>query len=34
MIDFIKTRDVKDPIRNVKENAGIDFFIPEKTVNL
>lgn len=34
MIDFIKTRDVKDPIRNVKENAGIDFFIPEKTEEL
>lgn len=30
MIEFIKTRNVKNPIRNVKENAGIDFFIPEK----
>ena len=31
MIEFLKTRDVKDPIRNVDENAGIDFFIPEKS---
>lgn len=30
-MQFIKTRDVKDPIRNPKENAGIDFFIPEAT---
>lgn len=29
MIQFIKTRDVKDPVRNVAENAGIDFYIPE-----
>lgn len=31
MIQFIKTRQVKNPIRNVAENAGIDFFIPENT---
>lgn len=31
MIQFIKTRDVKSPIRNEKENAGIDLFIPENT---
>lgn len=30
MIEFIKTRNVKNPIRNEVENAGIDFFIPEK----
>ena len=30
MLEFIKVREVKDPIRNVEENAGIDFFIPEK----
>lgn len=30
MIEFIKTRNVKDPVRNAKENAGIDFYIPEK----
>ena len=29
MIQFIKTRDVKSPLRNVAENAGIDFYIPE-----
>lgn len=29
MIQFIKTRDVKSPIRNAEENAGIDFYIPE-----
>ena len=28
-MQFIKTRDVKDPIRNPAENAGIDLFIPE-----
>ena len=28
-MQFIKTRDVKDPVRNPEENAGIDFFIPE-----
>ena len=28
-MQFIKVRDVKSPIRNVKENAGIDFYIPE-----
>lgn len=28
-MQFIKTRDVKDPIRNPEENAGIDFFVPE-----
>lgn len=31
MIQFIKTRDVKSPIRNEKENAGIDLFVPENT---
>ena len=28
-MQFIKTRDVKDPVRNPSENAGIDFYIPE-----
>ena len=28
-MQFIKTRDVKSPVRDVKENAGIDFYIPE-----
>ena len=28
-MQFIKVRDVKSPIRNVEENAGIDFYIPE-----
>ena len=28
-MEFIKIRDVKDPERDVKENAGIDFYIPE-----
>lgn len=27
-MQFIKTRDVKDPVRNVEENAGIDFYVP------
>lgn len=27
-IEFLKVRDVKDPVRNPDENAGIDFFIP------
>ena len=31
MIQFIKTRDVKSPLRNAAENAGIDFYIPENT---
>ena len=31
MIQFIKTRDVKSPLRNVQENAGIDCYIPENT---
>lgn len=31
MIEFIKVRDVKDPIRNPNENAGIDMFIPDDT---
>ena len=31
MIDFLKVRDVKDPIWNFDENAGIDIFIPEKS---
>ena len=26
---FIKTRDVKSPIRGTAESAGIDFFVPE-----
>lgn len=30
-MQFIKTREVKDPIRNPLENAGIDFYIPENT---
>ena len=30
MIAFLKIRDVKSPIRNPEENAGIDLFIPEK----
>jgi len=30
-MQFIKTRVVKDPVRDVKENAGIDFYIPENT---
>lgn len=31
MIQFIKTRDVKSPVRDVNENAGIDVFIPNAT---
>lgn len=30
-MQFIKTREVKNPVRNVAENAGIDFYIPENT---
>jgi len=30
-MQFIKTRDVKDPERNVNENAGIDVYIPNNT---
>ena len=30
-MQFIKTREVKDPVRVVGENAGIDIFIPENT---
>ena len=30
MIDFLKVRNVKDPVWNFEENAGIDVFIPEK----
>jgi len=30
-MQFIKTRDVKNPERDVNENAGIDFYIPENT---
>lgn len=30
-MQFIKTRDVKSPERNVAENAGIDIYIPNKT---
>jgi len=33
MIQFIKTMLVKNPVRNVAENAGIDFFIPENTAD-
>lgn len=29
MIEFIKTRIVKDPVWNPEENAGIDVYIPE-----
>lgn len=28
-MQFIKTRNVKSPVRDVNENAGIDFYIPE-----
>lgn len=31
MISFLKVRDVKSPERNESENAGIDFYIPEKS---
>lgn len=31
MIQFLKIRDVKSPVRDVNENAGIDIFIPEKS---
>lgn len=34
MFEYLKIRDVKDPIRDVEENAGIDFFIPEKSVEM
>lgn len=30
MIEFLKVRNVKDPIWNFDENAGIDLYIPEK----
>jgi len=30
-MQFIKTRQVKSPERNVQENAGIDFYIPDNT---
>ena len=30
-MQFIKIRDVKSPEREVSENAGIDFYIPENT---
>lgn len=30
MLEFIKVRNVKSPERNAQENAGIDFYIPEK----
>ena len=30
-MQFIKTRDVKSPERDISENAGIDFYIPENT---
>ena len=29
-MEFIKIRNVKNPERDVQENAGIDFYIPEK----
>ena len=29
--EMIKVRDVKNPERNVQENAGIDFYIPNKS---
>ena len=34
MIEFLKIRQVKSPIRNEKENAGIDFFTPEYSEEL
>lgn len=34
MIEFIKIREVKNPERNVEENAGIDFCIPERSEEL
>lgn len=34
MIQFLKVRNVKSPVRDVNENAGIDFFIPEKSEEL
>ncbi len=30
-MQFIKTRNVKSPVRDVNENAGIDFYVPENT---
>lgn len=30
MVILTKIRNVKDPIRDVTENAGIDFFVPER----
>lgn len=30
-MQFIKTRQVKNPERNVSENAGIDIYIPDRT---
>lgn len=29
-MQFLKVRNVKSPERNVKENAGIDLYVPEK----
>lgn len=29
MVEFLKVRNVKSPVRDASENAGIDFFIPE-----
>lgn len=29
MIKFLKIRDVKDPVRNENEDAGIDVYVPE-----
>lgn len=34
MIKFLKVRDVKSPLRDEKDNAGIDFFVPEKSSEL
>lgn len=31
MIEFLKVRNVKGPAWNFEENAGIDFYIPEKS---
>ncbi len=33
MIQFIKIRAVKNPVRNANENAGIDVYIPENTTS-
>lgn len=28
MFEFVKTRDVKSPVRGTSGSAGIDFFVP------